>query len=120
MKTGFALAPIEPGFSSHPTEGKKTQDVCAAYRRQMAKAIVEGTGAYQAIVERPLKAKSEIRIPETRKKAELRRANWALGAVWEKCVKTARWNGPIRASDFFRVSDFEIRISGQTHGPRSR
>ena len=41
---------IEAGFLSHPIEGKKI--FTAEYRRQMAKAIVEGVRAYQEIVER--------------------------------------------------------------------
>ena len=41
---------IEAGFLSHPTEGKKI--FTAEYRRQMAKAIVEGIQAYKKIVER--------------------------------------------------------------------
>lgn len=41
---------IEAGFLSHPAEGKKIQD--AAYRRLIAKAIVDGVRAYQRVVER--------------------------------------------------------------------
>jgi N-acetylmuramoyl-L-alanine amidase len=41
---------IEAGFMSHPVEGKKILD--AAYRREIAKAIVEGVRAYQRVVER--------------------------------------------------------------------
>ncbi|MEK7707191.1 MAG: N-acetylmuramoyl-L-alanine amidase [Verrucomicrobiota bacterium] len=41
---------IEAGFMSHPTEGKKIFD--AAYRREMARAIVDGIGSYKRIVER--------------------------------------------------------------------
>jgi N-acetylmuramoyl-L-alanine amidase len=41
---------IEGGFMSHPTEGKKISD--AAYRREMAKAIVTGIQAYKRAVER--------------------------------------------------------------------
>jgi len=41
---------VEAGFMSHPVEGKKIFE--AAYRRQVARAIVEGVRAYQAIVER--------------------------------------------------------------------
>jgi N-acetylmuramoyl-L-alanine amidase len=41
---------IEAGFLSHPVEGKKIED--AAYRREMAKAIVGGVRAYQRVVER--------------------------------------------------------------------
>ena len=40
---------IEAGFLSHPVEGKKIAD--PAYRRQMAKAIVEGIVAYKRQVE---------------------------------------------------------------------
>jgi N-acetylmuramoyl-L-alanine amidase len=40
---------IEGGFMSHPTESKRIYD--PAYRRQMAKAIVEGVLAYKAQVE---------------------------------------------------------------------
>jgi N-acetylmuramoyl-L-alanine amidase len=40
---------IEGGFMSHPTEGKKIFD--AAYRRQMAKAIVDAVQAYKQAVE---------------------------------------------------------------------
>lgn len=36
---------IEAGFMSNPSEGKKIFD--AAYRRQIAKAIVDGVGAYR-------------------------------------------------------------------------
>jgi len=41
---------IEAGFMSHPTEGKKIFD--AAYRREMAQAIVDGVASYKRIVER--------------------------------------------------------------------
>ena len=41
---------IEAGFLSHPVEGKKI--FTPEYRRQMAKAIVEGVQAYKKIVER--------------------------------------------------------------------
>ena len=41
---------IEAGFLSHPIEGKKI--FTPEYRRQMAKAIVEGVQAYRKIVER--------------------------------------------------------------------
>jgi N-acetylmuramoyl-L-alanine amidase len=41
---------IEAGFMSHPTEARKIYD--AAYRRQMAQAIVEGIRAYKNSVER--------------------------------------------------------------------
>jgi N-acetylmuramoyl-L-alanine amidase len=41
---------IEAGFLSHPVEGKKILD--GAYRREMAKAIVEGVRGYQRVVER--------------------------------------------------------------------
>lgn len=40
---------IEGGFMSHPVEGKKIFD--SAYRRQMAKAIVDGVMAYKQAVE---------------------------------------------------------------------
>jgi N-acetylmuramoyl-L-alanine amidase len=40
---------IEGGFMSHPTEGRKIFD--PAYRRQMARAIVDGVLAYKRIVE---------------------------------------------------------------------
>jgi len=40
---------IEAGFMSHPVEGKKIFD--PAYRRQMARAIVDGVLAYKRIVE---------------------------------------------------------------------
>jgi len=40
---------IEGGFMSHPIEGRKIFD--AAYRRQMAKAIVDGLLAYKRTVE---------------------------------------------------------------------
>lgn len=40
---------IEGGFLSHPTEGRKIAD--ASFRRQMAKAIVEGIVAYKRSVE---------------------------------------------------------------------
>jgi N-acetylmuramoyl-L-alanine amidase len=39
---------IEGGFMSHPTEGRKIYD--PAYRKQMAKAIVEGIQAYKKAV----------------------------------------------------------------------
>jgi N-acetylmuramoyl-L-alanine amidase len=39
---------IESGFMSHPTEGKKLYD--PAYRKQMARAIVEGIQAYKKAV----------------------------------------------------------------------
>jgi N-acetylmuramoyl-L-alanine amidase len=42
---------IEGGFMSHPAEGRKIFD--AAYRREMAKAIVDGVLAYKRAVERP-------------------------------------------------------------------
>jgi N-acetylmuramoyl-L-alanine amidase len=42
---------IEAGFMSHPVEGKKIFD--AAYRKQMARAIVEGIMAYKREVESP-------------------------------------------------------------------
>jgi N-acetylmuramoyl-L-alanine amidase len=41
---------IEGGFMSHPTEGKKIFD--PAYRKQMARAIVEGIQAYKKTVSR--------------------------------------------------------------------
>ncbi len=41
---------IEGGFLSHPSEGKKIFD--AAYRREMARAIVQGIQAYKKVVER--------------------------------------------------------------------
>jgi N-acetylmuramoyl-L-alanine amidase len=41
---------IEAGFMSHPTEGKKIFD--PAYRRDMARAIVDGIASYKRIVER--------------------------------------------------------------------
>lgn len=41
---------IEAGFMSHPTEGKKIFD--AGYRREMARAIVDGIANYKRIVER--------------------------------------------------------------------
>jgi N-acetylmuramoyl-L-alanine amidase len=40
---------VEAGFMSHPTEGKKIFD--STYRRQMAKAIVDGLLAYKKAVE---------------------------------------------------------------------
>ena len=40
---------VEAGFLSHPAEGRKI--VSAEYRRQMAKAIVEGILAYKKVVE---------------------------------------------------------------------
>jgi len=40
---------IEAGFMSHPVEGKKIFD--SGYRRQMAKAIVDGLMAYKRLVE---------------------------------------------------------------------
>jgi N-acetylmuramoyl-L-alanine amidase len=39
---------IEGGFMSHPAEGRKIYD--PAYRKQMAKAIVEGIQAYKKAV----------------------------------------------------------------------
>jgi N-acetylmuramoyl-L-alanine amidase len=36
---------IEAGFMSNPSEGRKIFD--AGYRRQIAKAIVDGIGAYR-------------------------------------------------------------------------
>jgi N-acetylmuramoyl-L-alanine amidase len=39
---------IEGGFMSHPAEGKKIYD--PAYRKQMARAIVEGILAYKKAV----------------------------------------------------------------------
>ena len=42
---------IEAGFMSHPEEGKKIFD--ASYRRQMAKAIVDGLMAYKRSVDSP-------------------------------------------------------------------
>jgi len=41
---------IEAGFLSHPVEGKKILD--AAYRRDMARAILDGITSYKGIVER--------------------------------------------------------------------
>ena len=41
---------IEAGFMSHPAEGKKIFD--ARYRREMARAIVDGVMSYKRIVER--------------------------------------------------------------------
>ena len=41
---------IEAGFMSHPTEGRKIFD--AGYRREMARAIVDGITGYKRIVER--------------------------------------------------------------------
>lgn len=41
---------IEAGFLSHPTEGKKI--FTAEYRKQMARAIVEGIQSYKKVVER--------------------------------------------------------------------
>jgi N-acetylmuramoyl-L-alanine amidase len=40
---------IEAGFLSHPVEGKKILDT--AYRREIAKSIVDGVRAYQRVVE---------------------------------------------------------------------
>ena len=40
---------IEAGFISHPDEGKKIYD--PAYRRRIARAVVEGIQAYKRIVE---------------------------------------------------------------------
>ena len=42
---------IEGGFMSHPAEGKKIFD--PAYRKQMAKAVVDGIQAYKTIVKGP-------------------------------------------------------------------
>jgi N-acetylmuramoyl-L-alanine amidase len=42
---------IEGGFLSHPTEGRKIED--PAYRKQMARAIVEGIKSYKRAVEQP-------------------------------------------------------------------
>jgi len=42
---------IEAGFMSHPVEGRKI--LTAAYRQQIARAIVEGLLAYKKAVERP-------------------------------------------------------------------
>ncbi|HYG34593.1 MAG TPA: N-acetylmuramoyl-L-alanine amidase [Clostridia bacterium] len=44
---------VEPGFLSHPVEGRKI--MTAAYRRQIAKAIADGLLAYKQLVERPRK-----------------------------------------------------------------
>jgi N-acetylmuramoyl-L-alanine amidase len=41
---------VEAGFMSHPSEGKKILD--PAYRRELAKAILEGILAYKRQVER--------------------------------------------------------------------
>jgi N-acetylmuramoyl-L-alanine amidase len=41
---------IEAGFLSHPTEGKRI--FTAEYRKQMARAIVEGIQSYKKVVER--------------------------------------------------------------------
>ncbi len=41
---------IEAGFLSHPVEGKKITE--ASYRREMARAIVEGLKGYKELVER--------------------------------------------------------------------
>ena len=41
---------IEGGFMSHPSEGRKI--FTPAYRKQMARAIVDGVAAYKAAVER--------------------------------------------------------------------
>lgn len=41
---------IEAGFLSHPVEGKKI--FTAEYRKQMARAIVEGIQSYKKVVER--------------------------------------------------------------------
>ena len=40
---------IEAGFMSHPTEGRKIYS--AAYRRQLAQAIVDGLVSYKSITE---------------------------------------------------------------------
>ena len=40
---------VEAGFMSHPSEGRKI--ISADYRKQMAKAIVDGIRAYQKVVE---------------------------------------------------------------------
>lgn len=40
---------IEAGFMSNPSEGRKIFD--AGYRRQIAKAIVDGIGAYRKVIE---------------------------------------------------------------------
>ena len=42
---------IECGYMTHPVEGKKILD--AAYRRQMAQAIVKGILAYQKLTSPP-------------------------------------------------------------------
>ncbi len=41
---------VEPGFMSHPAEGRKI--MTPAYRRQIARAIVQGVIAYKKIVEK--------------------------------------------------------------------
>lgn len=41
---------VEAGYMSHPVEGKKIFD--AAYRRELARAIVDGIKAYKRVVER--------------------------------------------------------------------
>jgi len=46
---------IEGGFMTNPTEGKKIYE--AAYRHQMAEAIVEGVRAYQRLIESPTLAR---------------------------------------------------------------
>jgi len=41
---------VEPGFLSHPVEGRKIVE--AAYRQKIATAIVDGVRAYRRVVER--------------------------------------------------------------------
>ena len=42
---------IEGGFMSNPVEGPRIFD--AGFRKQMARAIVEGINSYKRVVERP-------------------------------------------------------------------
>ena len=62
---------------------------------------------------------SEIRVPEIRKKPEIRTPGSLRETDWAKFSEaTARTKafGP-RASDFFRISDFELRVSGSNVQP---
>ena len=47
-ETTMPAALVEAGFLSHPTEGRKILD--PTYRRQIAKAIVQGLKDYQKAV----------------------------------------------------------------------
>ena len=59
---------------------------------------------------------SEIRIPETRKKSEIRKRKSAapFGKQSVKSEDAGIENFGLQSSDFFRISDFEPRISAES------